>query len=468
MDAIVRANDPGQALPRDVPVLRGAPVIGALLPIRKDPLNFFVNIRRALGDVVKVKVGTDQILFVADPEIIEHVLETNHRNYVKSRYLKRMATIFGSNVIIADGEDWRRRRKFLRPAFTRAHIEELGWLVVGEVTAMIERWRLASRQGQPINALDEFMDLTLGVIVKSLLGVDVGARGSIIARALAVMLATSERRLWTPINVPSSVPIPSNLALKRAIAQLDQAVYSIIGERRKSGDGRNDILSALLSAEGDPDDPISDVDIRDEIVGMIVAGHETTATTLTWAVEALSRHPNIDRRLRAEVQEVLQGRTPTIGDAADLKYCRMVLQETMRLRPPVWTVSREALADDQVKGVRIAAGTVVMMSPFVVHRHDGYWPNPEGFDPERFVDGEPAGAAKYAYFPFAGGPRRCVGKHFSMTEMLIALPMLIQNFQLSLIPGHPVEMQPMITLRPRHGLWMLVSDAAAATRQRAA
>jgi len=468
MDAIVRPNGPGLAVPRDVPLLRGAPVLGALLPIRKDPLNFFVNIRRALGDVVKVNVGNDQILFVADPEIIAHVLETNHRNYIKSRNLKRVASIFGSNVIIADGEDWRRRRKFLRPALTREHIEELAWLVVGDVTTMIERWRLASRQGQPINAAEEFMELTLGVIVKSLLGVDIGPRGLMISRALTVMLAASERRLWTPVNVPTSVPIPSNLALKRAIAQFDQAVYSIIAERRQSGEGRTDILTALLSAEGDPHDPVSDVDIRDEIVGMIVAGHETTATTLSWAVEALSRHPNIDRRLRAEVQEVLQGRTPTLGDLADLKYCKMVLQETMRLRPPVWTISREALADDHVKGVRIPAGTVVMMSQFVVHRHDGYWPNPEGFDPERFASGEPDGAAKYAYFPFAGGPRKCVGQLFSMNEMLIALPMLIQNFQLSLIPGHPVEMQPMVTLRPRHGIWMLVADIAAATQRRAA
>lgn len=453
---------------RPVPVIKGRWPLGCLRQIHRDPLNFFMNVGRLCGDVAEIRVGGDRLLLVTDPDIIEHILDANHRNYVKSRFFMRLAAIFGYNVIISDGEIWRRQRRMVQPAFTTRHVDSLDGLIRKAAAGLTTRWREAARLQVAVDVLEDCMDTALQVVVQAVFGLDIGARADALSAALTEMLMEGERRLWLPFSYPGWLPSPSNRRLGRAMARFDAAIHSLIAERRAAGGERDDILGAFLAARDEAGQPMTDQQIRDEIAGVIVAGHETTGSALAWTLEALSRFPAIELRLRAEIGQVLGGRPATIRDQAVMPYCRAVLMETMRLRPPVWTMSREAVADDQIKGLTLPAGTAIMMSQHVVHRDARFWPNPEGFDPERFLgDGVP-GRFKYAYFPFGGGPRRCLGANFSLSEMSVILPTILQGLKLSLIPGHPVQPKAMVTLRPEGGMWMAASAIGDAPQRSAA
>jgi cytochrome P450 len=255
------------------------------------------------------------------------------------------------------------------------------------------------------------------------------------------------------ITPPIVIPTPANRRGGKAIAKLDRIVTRIIDNRRRSGEERNDLLAMLLAArDAETNAAMDDRQLRDEMVTFLVAGHETTAVALSWTWYLLSQNPDAERRLHAEVDEVLGDRLPTVDDLKDLPYTRMVLEESMRLYPPVWATSREPYEDDEVGGVRLPAGTTVTLSQYVTHRDPAFWPEPERFDPERFNPERSAERPEYAYFPFGGGPRRCVGQQFAMMEGQIALAMISRRLRLRLVPGHPVEPDPILTLRPRHGV----------------
>jgi len=441
----------------EIPFARGLPLVGNLPFILKDPLGFFLRLSRSAGPVVRVNLGRSlgELLLVTDPEVIAHILEGNAANYRKGRFYGRLRAVFGDNIILADGDDWWRRRRLAAPAFSARHLEAAGLVMTSSVSGLMERLERAARQREPVDLFAAFMELTLGIIVKALFGVDIGARAEAITAAVEPVLREGERRVWWPARPPLWVPTPTNRKLRAVLAELDRVVYDLIGERRRSGEQREDILDALLAARDERGEGLTDRQLRDEIVGLIVSGHETTATTLAWTLEALSRHTTVESTVRAELREVLGPRLPLAADLRHLSYMRAVLQETMRLNPAVWTISRQAVADDVVAGVPIRAGTVVMMPPHVVHRTAMHWPNPEGFDPDRFREGEPKDADKFTYFPFGGGPRRCLGAHFSMMEMQIVLASLMQRFRFSLIPGSLPEPAVALTVRPRAGLWMI-------------
>lgn len=444
-----------------VPYARGLPLLGNLPFIRKDPLGFFLRLSRAAGPVVRVGLGwpTGELLLVTDPQMVGYILEGNADNYRKGRFYGRLRAVFGTNIILADGDDWWRRRRLAAPAFSARHLEVASWVMAGAVSGLLGRLETAARRKEPVDLFAATMELTLGVVVKALFGVEIGERADAITAAVEPVLREGDRRVWWPVRPPLWVPTPTNRALRKAIADLDRVVYGLIAERRRSGERREDILDALLAARDERGEGLSDRQLRDEVVGLIVSGHETTATTLAWALEALSRHPAVEATLRAELDRVLAGRQPTAGDLRDLVYTRAVLLETMRLNPAVWTISRQAVNDDVVGGVAIRAGTVVMMPPHIMHRTAAWWPNPEAFDPDRFLDGEPRDQRKFTYFPFGGGPRRCLGAHFSMMEMQIVLASLLQRFRFALIPGSLPEQAVALTVRPRAGLWMIPEHA---------
>ncbi len=254
---------------------------------------------------------------------------------------------------------------------------------------------------------------------------------------------------------PLSVPTPRNLRMQRTIHTLDQLVYRMIAERRSRETERDDLLSMLLSAQDEETGQgMNDRQVRDEVMTLLLAGHETTANTLTWTWYLLSQSPEVERRLHAELNEVLDGRVPTVADLPELKYTRMVIEEALRLYPPTPLLSRKAIAGDEVQGYPIAANSMIMISPYAVHRHPALWEEPERFDPERFTPERAAARSAYAYFPFGGGPRICIGNNFAMMEAQLILSTVAQRYQLRLIPGHPVEPQMVVTLRPRYGLPM--------------
>jgi cytochrome P450 len=278
--------------------------------------------------------------------------------------------------------------------------------------------------------------------------------------AVTIANEHTNRRLLAPVNPPEWLPLPSTRRFLSTREAVDALVYRLIAERRRSGEDRGDLLSQLLGArDEETGESMSDEQLHDELISMIFAGHETVSLGLTWTWYLLATAPPAVRRLQREVAEVLEGRTPTVEDVPDLRYTTMVIEEALRLYPPIWLVPRAPIADDEVGGYRIQAGTMIFLCPYVTHRHPDFWDEPEGFDPERFTEERSAGRPRYAWFPFGGGPRQCIGAPFALLEMQLVVAMIAQRYRLTLVPGHPIALEPMVTLRPRHGMLMTLSAA---------
>jgi cytochrome P450 len=321
--------------------------------------------------------------------------------------------------------------------------------------AMLERWRPSVAQGRPLDVATEFMHLTLEVATEALFSTSVGRDVDAIGRAITTLLNEVTFRFTFPFYPPLRVPTPRNRRFLAARATLDGVIYGIIAERRRRPGKHDDLLALLMEArDEETGEAMSDRQLRDEVITLFVAGHETTANALTWASYLLCTHVAVLRKLRAEVDETLQGRIPTAADLPNLPYTRMVIDETLRLYPPVWITNRRAIVDDTICGYRIPADAIVSISPYVMHRDPTLWENPEGFDPERFAPERSAGRPHYAYFPFGGGPRQCIGKGFALMEATLVLALLAQHYELHLVPGGRVETVAMATLRPRYGMWM--------------
>lgn len=302
----------------------------------------------------------------------------------------------------------------------------------------------------------EMMQLTLRIVGQALFSLDLASETSAIGAAVTTVLAHAADYVFHPFP-PLSVPTPRNRRMQRAIHELDQLVYRMIAQRRAREAEREDVLALLLSArEEETGQGMTDRQVRDEVMTLLMAGHETTATTLTWTWYLLSSHPQVERRLQAELDAVLGGRLPTVEDLAELKFTRMILEEALRLYPAAPVLSRKAIAADEVQGYPIAANSMIIISPYAMHRHPAFWDEPERFDPERFTPERAATRPAFTYFPFGGGPRVCLGNHFAMMEAQLILATVAQRYQVRLLPGHPVEPQMVVTLRPRYGLPMII------------
>jgi cytochrome P450 len=300
--------------------------------------------------------------------------------------------------------------------------------------------------------------LTLRILGRALFSTDVAEYAEVIGRTVTIANEHTNRRLLAPIALPETLPLPAQRRFVAARATLDRIIYGMIEERRRSGEDTGDLLSMLLGArDEETGEGMNDLQLHDEVVNLLLAGHETVSLCLTWTAYLLSAHPDVARRLRTEIDEVLEGRTPTLDDVPRLKYTTMVLQESLRLYTPVWNLPRQPIADDEIGGFRVRGGEMIFLIPYVTHRHPQFWDNPEGFDPERFTEERSEGRPRYAFFPFGGGPRQCIGNSFAMLEMQISLAMLVQSYRLSLVPGHRVALEPMITLRPKYGMRMTIA-----------
>ena len=320
---------------------------------------------------------------------------------------------------------------------------------------MLDRWRPLADRGQPLDVATEFSRLTMEVVTRALFSTSVEGDIGTIGRAIATLLDDVTFRFTFPFYPPLRVPTPRNRRFLAARATLDEIVYGIISGRRRSPGEHEDLLALLMEArDEDTGEGMSDKQLRDEVITLFLAGHETTANALTWASYLLSTHVAVARRLQAEVDEALGGRIPAASDLSRLPYTRMVIDETLRLYPPAWITNRRAIEDDTVCGYRIPADATVSISPYVTHRDPRLWENPEGFDPDRFSPERAAGRPHYAYFPFGGGPRQCIGKGFALMEATLVLALLYQRCEMHLVPGRKVETMALATLRPRYGMWM--------------
>ncbi|MCX7789625.1 MAG: cytochrome P450 [Chloroflexaceae bacterium] len=423
-----------------------------LLAFQRDPIGFVSALAAEYGDIVRFRLGSQPTLLLSNPDHIRDVLVTSSKNFAKGRALQRAGRLLGEGLLTSEGEFHRRQRRLVAPAFHRQRIAAYGERMACLAEAHQARWR----PGQTVDMAAEMMRLTLRIAGDTLFGADTDATAAEVAAAMHDLL-----ELFVLVPLPFSetlerLPLPSVRRFHAARERLDRIIYDLIARRRACGEDRGDLLSMLLAArdvEGDGSG-MSDRQVRDEALTIFLAGHETTANALAWTFYLLSQHPEVAARLRAELDAALGGRAPTVADLPRLGYAEMVFAEALRLYPPAWIIGRRALQPFSLGGEEFAAGTIVLMSQWVVHHDPRHYPDPYRFDPERFRPEARAARHRFAYFPFGGGPRICIGESFAWMEGTLVLATLARRWQPALLPGHPVALQPTITLRPRHGLRM--------------
>ena len=435
---------------------RGRLLMGSMRDFQRDSLGFIEEVALRHGDVVRYRMATMWWHQVNHPEGVRRVLQENNHNYPKSDLTASiLRPVAGEGLFISEGKTWLRQRRLMQPAFHRQKIAAFGELMTNAAQKMMGRW------DHRIDAAAEMTRLTLDVATDALFHAHVGGEPTTIARAVSTLLAEINYRFQVPFYPPINVPTPRNRRMRHAIRTLDRAMYDIIEQRRRDGEEGDDLLSMLMAARDEETGAaMSDRQLRDEVITLFIAGHDTTANALTWTFYLLATHPEADERLRAELDEVLDGAVPAFADLPKLPYSRMVIEEAMRLYPPAWITDRQAVKEDEILGHRIPAGGHVIISPYVTHRLPTLWENPDNFDPGRFSPEKISTRPRYAYFPFGGGPRQCIGKGMALMEAHLILATVMQRYRLRLAADQPVEPEPTVTLRPRGGLPMTVEPVS--------
>jgi cytochrome P450 len=441
---------------------RGNPLFGHMTAFMRDSLGLLEQMR-GYGDVVQYRTGPWTWYQVNRAEGVGRVLQENNRNYSKGSLTRRfLAPIAGDGLFVSEGESWLRQRRLMQPGFRHQRIAGFGDLMVDASRAMLDHWRARDATDAPLDMSVEMTTLTAQVATAALFSTHVSDESRAVARAVTTLLDDVSFRFRTPFYPPPAVPTPRNRSQGRAVQTLNRALAGIIAERRGQGGPQDDLLAMLLEArDEDTGQGMSDKQLRDELVTLFVAGHETSATALTWTFYLLSQNPDAERRLHEELDIVLAGRPPAGSDLPALPYTRMVIDEAMRLYPPAWITSREALGDDEICGYHIPAGAFVTISPYAMHRHPAYWDEPTRFLPERFEAERVKARPHYAYFPFGGGPRLCIGKGLALMETALILAAVAQQYRLRLAPGHRVEPETLLTLRPKGGMPMIAEPRVA-------
>lgn len=423
-----------------------------MLPeFRKDPAGFLETMSRKYGDVVYVPLGRQHIYYVGHPEAIRDVLLTNQHKFKKSRMLERARVLLGDGLLTSEGQHHRRQRRLVQPAFHRDRLAGYGAVMAECAGVVRDRWK----PGQPVDVLQEMMRLTLAIVAKTLFSTNVDSEADDIGAALSEVFGLFEIILMPFSELLEKLPLPAVRRFKRARKRLDETIYRLIAERRANGLDTGDLLSMLLLAQDEEGSGgMTDEQVRDEALTLFLAGHETTADALTWAWYLLSQNREAEAAFHAELDHVLGGRAPRFEDLPQLRYTESIFAEALRLYPPAWGIGRRALEDYRVGEFLIPAKSVVLMSPYVVHRDPRWFRDPAEFRPERWLEEDPV-RPKFAYFPFGGGARVCIGERFAWMEGTLLLAVLGQRWRLRLEPGHRVETHARITLRPKHGMRMI-------------
>lgn len=425
-----------------------------ILAMRRDPAGFLLRLANEYGPIVHLRPGGQTLFLLNDPEYIKDVLVTHQRNFVKSRALDRAKRLLGESLLTSNGEFHQRQRRLVQPAFHRQRVAGYGAVMVEYALRMRERWQ----DGATLDIAHEMMQLTLAIVGKTLFDADVEGEADELGAAL-----TDVVNLFDLVSLPFAdllerLPLPATRRFQRAKARLDATIYRLIDERRQQREDRGDLLSMLLLAQDEDADgaQMNDTQVRDEALTLFLAGHETTANALTWTWYLLAEHPEIAARLHAELDNVLQSdsgpRPPTVDDLTRLSYTRMVFSEALRLYPPAWIIGRRALHEYEVGDYVIPANAIVLMSQYVMHHNPRYYAEPFRFDPERWTPQAQQERPRFAYFPFGGGARLCIGESFAWMEGVLLLATIAQQWRMRLAADQVVALQPRITLRPRHGM----------------
>ncbi len=429
------------------PLLPGRPLVGSAFELTRDRLAFTRRVAE-LGDLGRFRMFNLELYHASVPEAVQHIMQDNARNYIKGPLFDAMRSLVGNGLFLSDGEFWLRQRRLMQPAF---HQRRLAALVDGmalEAQVSIDRWAQAAATGQVLNMAQETTALAMRVVTRALFSTSLAGSEKRLAEAITTIIHEISFRFDMPFYPPLRFPTPRNLRARAAVRTIDEEVFALI-HSRSGGEVKDDLLAMLMEARDEEDGKgMTDRQLRDEVLIMFAAGHETTANAMAWAFSELPRHPEMLAKLRRELDAVLGGRTPTAEDLPHLVYTRQVVEEVLRLYPPVFITSRQAVKEDVICGYRIPAGALISVSPFAMHRNARYWEDPLVFDPERFTPERSTGRPRFAYFPFGGGPRQCIGKDFALFEATIVLAMAAQRFEWQPVPGEEVRPEPSITLRP--------------------
>jgi cytochrome P450 len=437
-----------------MPRAAGVPFLGVLPQVWRDTLGFFLKAGTENPGIVQLNMGPARFHLISHPDSVKYVLQDNQRNYGKG--YDRAKPLLGEGLVTSEGELWRRQRRLMQPAFHKNHLASLLPTMTGATEEMLEQWRARSSD-EPLDIAREMMLLTQTIILRTMFSTDIGERAEEIADSFAQALEYLNIAIVAPFPQLQTLPTPATRRFQRAMAVIDNAIYGIINERRASGVKRNDLLQMLIDArDEETGEGMSDRQMHDEVLTIFLAGHETTASLLGWSFYLLGRSPDVMLQLRKEFHDVLEKRAPAIDDLARLQYTGQVLHEALRLYPPAWMFARTPIEDDEIAGVRVKAGSMIMLSPYVTHRLPQVWERPGVFDPDRFAQGRETDRPRYAFFPFGGGPRMCIGNNFALMEAPALLSMILQAFTIEPVPGYALKAQPAATLRPRPGIFVRI------------
>jgi cytochrome P450 len=429
----------------------GPPLIRNTFRLLRTPLEFTLACARAGGDVVDMNVRLMTIYLVSHPDLIEQVLVTKAKIFQKDIGTKSLDRVLGQGLLTSEGDFWKRQRRLAQPAFHRDRVNAYGAAMVEYTERMLDGWR----GGEERNVHEDMMVLTRQIVAKTLFDADVRVKDSHIDEAFKAVV---QRFQDAPPGVPlvADLPTPGKRRFERGLRTLDEVIYKMVEERRASGRDAGDLLSMLIAAEDEGGGRMSQRQIRDEALTIFLAGHETTAAALTWTFNLLTLNPAVEARLARELDEVLGGRAPEVGDLPKLKYTDGVVHESMRLMPPAWAIGREPLEDCEIGGYHVPRGTQVWISQYVVHRDPRYFEDPEAFRPERWENDFAKKLPRYAYFPFGGGPRVCIGNAFAMMETTLCLAAIARRYRVRVVSKQPLPHVAAVTLRPKEAVRVVV------------
>jgi cytochrome P450 len=420
---------------------------GSFKDYSRDPLGYLTSLVREYGDITTLRYYNFRVYFVNHPDLIEEVLVTNNRKFIKGRILRANRRLFGNGLLTSEGDFWLRQRRLAQPAFHRTRVASYAETMVRFTERLVAEWK----GGGERDVHAEMMRLTLQIVAKTLFDADVDGEAQQVGRALeAIMELNSDFRKL--ILMPPWLPTPRNIRAAIATRRLDKIIFRFIEQRRASGKDTGDLLSMLLAARDEDGSRMNDQQLRDEAMTIFLAGHETTANALSWTWLLLSQNPACEARLHAELAAVLNGRAPTLDDLPNLRYASNVITESMRLYPPAWGMARVAIEDLEIGGYPILKGCGVSLAQWSVHRDPRWFNAPLEFHPERWEGDLAKRLHRFAYFPFGGGPRQCIGNNFALMEATLLLSTIAQRFRISMVSTHPVVPMPSITLRPRYGI----------------
>jgi len=440
----------GNKLP---PGPKGLPLFGLAFQFLRDPLETLRRLAREYGDIVCVPIVNQHRIFLNHPDYIEQVCIVQQAKFHKSKLTKDVTQrLLGQGLLISEGDFWRRQRRLAQPAFHRSRINEYGATMVERAEVRMKQWR----DGDVRDITQEMMAMTLDIAVRTLFGSTLQAEAEQVGDSLGYLMRYSLRKARSPIKVPENWPTPANRRATRETQFLDSLVYGIIKERQAEGNTNHhhDLLAMLMSAMDEDGTQMTPRQLRDESMTLFLAGHETTALTLSWAWYMLSENPAAEARLHEELHGILAGRAPELADFERLPYLRAVVNETLRLYPAAYILARTSVAPCTIAGYDFPADTTMIMAQWVMHRDLRYFDDPEVFQPERWLNGLENRLPAGAYFPFGDGPRRCIGQGFALLESALVLATIAQKYRFKLVPGHPVIPDPLVTLRAKHGIRM--------------